>query len=133
MPLITVYKIISRHAPELGETQPRHADCLRYDLAFHDPADMSRVIFPVFTGRDGNTTRDITWGRWQAYGFKVEQELAGRDTQFLEGLDAWITYRHVNQDDPDKQTDYSTLEPVTMKDYLAARRNPKMKLANRHR
>jgi hypothetical protein len=62
--MINPYKVFGRRelapAKEFGEQVPYHADMLRYDLAFHDPTDLSRVVFPVFTGRDGSTLRKIT-------------------------------------------------------------------------
>jgi len=39
-----------------GETVPRHADMLRYDLGFCDPSDISVIVLPVFAGKYGRTS-----------------------------------------------------------------------------
>lgn len=94
--------------PELGESLPRHADMLRYDLAFCHPEEPSLVIFPVFRGKDGRTTNKITHGRWDSFSMKVIDQ----GEVYLEGLNAWITYRHV-------LPTYGKLEPQTMGEFLA--------------
>jgi len=133
MPLITVYKIIPRHGKddgvgpreELGEKLPRHADMLRYDLAFYDPANISRVVFPVFDGKNGRSTTSITHARWQSWSFQITPENE-REQQYIENLNEWITYRHLA---PGSQE----LVPVTLAEYLAQHKDTRLKLAKRHR
>jgi hypothetical protein len=61
--------------PELLETDPMHADMLRYDQAFHHPTDPSLVIFPHFRlkGAGGLYPDKITVGRWSSFTITLNQ------------------------------------------------------------
>lgn len=106
----TVYKITERDGTAItlrpGEIVPQHADCLRYDLGFCDPKDISKVLFPVFSGKDGRTSPHITRGRWTSFGLLVERF----DKDFIEPLD-WITYRREGE---------GPLAPITLAEWLTA-------------
>jgi len=60
----TLYRITERDGTPVelrpGETVPQHADMLRYDLGFCDPKEISKVLFPVFSGKAGRTSPQIT-------------------------------------------------------------------------
>jgi len=96
--------------PRLQETLPRHADMLRYDGAFCDPADMSRVILPIFQIRGlGTTPGHITWDRWKSFGLLLiptEEQLSS------ESIVDWFTYVRV-------PPDCSTLVKETFKEWCA--------------
>ena len=67
--LVKQYQVLDfgepvRVCPELGEEAPRHADMLRYDLAFCDPAHPDLVVFPIFNSKDRRTSQNITEGGW---------------------------------------------------------------------
>lgn len=64
---------------------PRHADMLRYDSAYHDPNDISRIIFPQFRGYD----QIIHHERWTSFVLKVEHT-----EEFIGGWKCmdWIGY-----------------------------------------
>lgn len=97
------------------ENAPRHIDMLRYDLAFCDPTDCSLIVFPIFKDRDGKTSQNITYGRWDSFSVKLlEYE---KDT--WGPLGEWVTYRHVNGH-------MGTLEKQTLNQFLAA--HPKMQI-----
>ena len=71
------------------EGVPQHADMLRYDFAFHDPNDISRVIFPRKSGYINN----ITHARWHSFGLEVKDDIEGTDGWVLNPMD-WINYFH---------------------------------------
>jgi hypothetical protein len=102
-----------RPRPELNEDRPHHADSLRYDLAFHSPADTSLVIFPWFKHKtDGSYPFAITVARWHSYGI-VLRAVANHHTRLYidqHPVGDWITYQH-----PDGN---HGLEPTTMDDWL---------------
>ena len=90
-----------------GETVPRHADMLRYDLGFCDPNDISIVVLPVFRSKSSRTPPRITVRRWASYGLAVEP----LDENFVDPL-SWTTYRHKGEDAT------AELVPVTLAEYL---------------
>jgi hypothetical protein len=111
-----------RPRPELGETQVRHADMLRYDLAFHNPDNPNEVIFPVFKGPYGLSSRTITTARWHSFSMILQANLA--KNRYIENYGDWITYRH-----PDGK--HFDLVPQTLREYLESQK--RTKLAERHR
>ena len=94
--------------PELQETIPQHADMLRYDTAFHDPADPSRVIFPRFKSVGGNIGGIPTSARWASFMISLTAT-----NQFTDDFAKWITYRHTRDHE---------LTPVTLEDYMKGER-----------
>jgi len=90
--LATIYRITSRDGTPVtmrdGENVPRHAEMLRHDLGFCDPNDISKVVFPLFSGRNGRTSPKIARGRWASCGFLVERY----DRDFVRA-GRWVTYR----------------------------------------
>jgi hypothetical protein len=101
---------------ELQETDPAHADMLRYDLAFHSPVDPSLVIFPWFKHKtQGAYPKTITAARWQSFAMNLKAQdeeqvyLATRDFP----LGDWIGYQH-----PDGNQ--CGLVPVTLDQWLQA-------------
>lgn len=135
--ILNVYIASTRHGNEtmeprsiLGETQPRHVAMLRYDIAFHDPANINRVVFPVFNSKNGHTSKAITVAKWLSHGvmLKEEKEQGG---EYIPNLMEWITYRH--PEDADKRPDYTRLVPVTMREYLEHYKDINLRLANLHR
>lgn len=117
---------------EFGEKQPAHADCLRYDLAFHKPDDLSFVVFPVFkSAKYGNTSKVIRLEKWRSHGILLEpvpySDPEGGDVADW-NVANWITYRHPSN--ADGIADYTKLEPVTMAEFMKANR---YKLVVRHR
>jgi hypothetical protein len=109
----TLYRITERDGTPVelrpGETVPQHADMLRYDLGFCDPKEISKVLFPVFSGKAGRTSPQITRGRWTSFGLLVERY----DKDAVQPL-GWTTYRHRNEDP------LLELVPVTLDEYLNA-------------
>lgn len=91
--------------PELGETLAPHADMLRYDLGFHDPAQPDRIVLPVFGSKHGRTNMQITEGRWRSFSCK----LTPCDEEYVPSseLMGWITYK-----------DEFNKTPVTMADFM---------------
>jgi hypothetical protein len=75
-----------------GETMPRHAEMLCQDLAFCDPTEVSKVLFPVFSGESGRTSPKITRNRWKSFGLLVERY----DRDFVRP-GTWTTYRHLGE------------------------------------
>jgi hypothetical protein len=68
---VQIYKVTSEiDSPEKFKsvTLPPHADMLRYDSAYHDPDNPTRVIFPKFKGY----TVIIHHDRWKSFLLKVE-------------------------------------------------------------
>jgi hypothetical protein len=108
----TIYKITERDDTPIvlreGETVPRHADLLRSDLAFCDPAEIAKVVFPVFKGKNGRTSPQITRARWTSCDLLVERY----DKDVLHFGD-WTTYRYEDGDST------RPLVPVTLSQYLA--------------
>lgn len=104
-----------RVRPEFGETQPWHADMLRYDLAFHNPGDPAEVVFPIFSSRkEGRTTSRITFARWRSYCMTVQaQDVTDRP------LGDWIGYQP-------HATRLGVLVPISLNDYLKL--NPQLKI-----
>lgn len=98
----------------LRETEPCHADMLRYDFAFCNPADVSQVVFPVFKTKDGDTQRNITEGRWSSFVLKLIPFSA---EEAPANLHEWFTYVH---------GDRHQLVRMTYAEYVAA--HPKNKL-----
>jgi len=115
--------------PELLETDPMHADMLRYDQAFHHPTDPSLVIFPHFRlkGAGGLYPDKITVGRWSSFTIKLEKFLdlgkfgtnehvtdalgiPGVDDFGIHNQNEWIGYVHTIPE-------YS-LKKVTLEEYL---------------
>lgn len=98
--------------PEFNETDPRHADMLRYDTAFHHPTDPSLVVFPLFRDPSRGTMPDkVTMGRWSSFSITLEDFLdlskygtnehvtdalgiPGVDDFGIHNIDEWITYVH---------------------------------------
>lgn len=121
--LVNLYRITHfgkpvQARPELGEVEPPHADMLRYDLAFANPAQVDQVIFPIFSSRKrGRTTERITVARWLSWSMKTMWEGDGKT--FVQGLENWFTYRHTNVP--------GELVRQTLGEYLAA--NPELKIA----
>lgn len=129
--MITIYQVTQfgkadvNPRPALGETLPRHADMLRYDNAFCDPNNFSRVIFPVFQhSKNGRTSGRITFARWDSFIMKLQQ--IGEESPLLCGK--WITFKH--GESKDLAIDYSILVPQTLEEFMAA---GKYKLARMHR
>ena len=95
--LATIYKITEQDGTPVvlrdGDTLPRHSDCLRYDLGFCDPQEVSKVVFPVFRGKDGRTSPQITRVRWTSFGLLVERY----DKDLVQPL-GWRTFRHENEE-----------------------------------
>jgi hypothetical protein len=84
-----------RVRPEFGETEPAHADMLRYDLAFCNPEDPSVVCFPIFKhSRDGRTSDRITLERWRSFSMKLEavETLPAKSAAVSVG--SYVTYQH---------------------------------------
>lgn len=83
------------------ESGPRHADMLRYDLAFCNPEDVSLVIFPVFkSNREGRTSQNITLGRWDSFVMSLQEF-----TDEVNGpFGKWFTYVHGPKHELVKQT-----------------------------
>jgi hypothetical protein len=110
--LATIYRITERDGAAValrpGESLPVHADCLRYDLGFCDPADPGKVVFPVFKGQHGRTSPHITRARWTSCGMWVER--FDKDVLHFGG---WTTYRHQDGDAT------KPLVAVTLAQYLA--------------
>ncbi len=98
---------------ELLETDPMHADMLRYDQAFHHPTDVSLVIFPHFRlkGPGGLYPDKITIGRWGSFCIMLQLFLdlgkfgtnehvtdalgiPGVDDFGIHNQDEWIGYVH---------------------------------------
>ena len=101
--------------PRLQETLPRHADMLRYDCAFRDPADVGRVILPIFQVRGlGTTSGHITWDRWRSFGLALVA--SGEEAT---GIEDWITYVHV-------PPDYSTLVKKTFREWCTEKQVTKI-------
>jgi len=72
----------------LKETEPAHADMLRYDLGFHDPEEPSYVAFPIFRHpQGGRTSKDLTIERWRSFSIALQAQLSGTPD-----IDNWITY-----------------------------------------
>ena len=116
MEFARIYRITERDGtrimlhPEFGDKEPEHVDMLRYDLAFCDPQDIARVVFPIFNSRKaGRTTSKITIDRWRSFGLLVE-------TIEKDVVDPgkWTTYRHENGDP------LRPLVPQTLDEYLKA-------------
>jgi len=94
--------------PALGETEPLHADMLRYDTAFHSPDAPSLVIFPRFKHkRHGIMPDKITERRWRSFSCTLE-EIPNAEAV---NVDDWIGYVH---DAPTYK-----LRRVTLREYLA--------------
>lgn len=79
----------------LRETEPRHADMLRYDGAFCNPLDVSQVVFPIWKTPNGRLGGGITVGRWESFAiqlilFRTESE----NTEVPSNLNDWYTYVH---------------------------------------
>jgi hypothetical protein len=94
--------------PELCETQPPHADMLRYDLAFHCPDQPELVVFPIMRSSSGATMHGITARRWESFCMKVNPTRQIVDARSVE---TWITYQH-----PAGQG--FGLVPCVLRDYL---------------
>lgn len=92
--------------PELKETEPCHADMLRYDVAFHHPTDPSLVIFPVFKHRDGRFPLRITHARWDSFMLNLSRA----DVEVEGPVGDWIGYMHA--------VPSYALQKVTLNDYL---------------
>lgn len=99
MKLMKIYRVtnsIGKREPiktreEFGEVIPPHADMLRYDGAFCDPADVSRVIFPIVQHKGiGRSSAHITRGRWHSFSMDLSVEKEASDEQ----VGHWITYHH---------------------------------------
>lgn len=111
--------------PELNETQPRHADMLRYDAAFHHPQDVSLLVFPIFKVAGGVYPQRITGQRWGSYVMQLDvfwnfgRHNEKDEPTFPDGvtfagignIDEWITYIH-------RAPDYGTLHRITFAEYL---------------
>jgi len=83
------------------ESETRIADMLRYDLAFCDPEDVSRVIFPVFKHRtDGRTSQQITLGRWDSFSTMLQEFIPDVNGRF----GSWFTFVHGPKHELVKQT-----------------------------
>lgn len=107
--MFQVFKVTSFGKPvgppsdRLGEKLPRHADMLRYDRAFHNPADPSEIIFPRFKGYSASR---ITYDRWRSFIMKVEPARA-----VVENADEWITYVH-------SPGAFTELKPKTLREFM---------------
>ena len=110
--LATIYKITERDGTPVvlrdGDILPRHADCLRHDLGFCNPAEIAKVVFPVFKGKNGRTSPQITRALWTSCDLLVERY----DKDVLHFGD-WTTYRYEDGDST------RPLVPVTLAQHLA--------------
>lgn len=89
---------------------PVHADCARYDLAFHHPVDVSLLIFPKFEHRRyGSTGGNIAVGRWESFGFELKPVGIDLADAALDAMD-FISYRPVPGS--------FDLRPVTLSGFL---------------
>jgi hypothetical protein len=107
----TIYRVTGRDGTPLVRSDgeiPRHSDMLRHDLAFCDPEDVSKVLFPVFSGKAGRTSPHITRARWRSCGLHLERF----DKAFVQPL-AWVTYRH------EGENPRRPLAPVSLAEWLA--------------
>ena len=130
-----IYRALSFNKPvairaELDETDPRHADMLRYDQAFHHPTDPSLVIFPHFRLRGGVSAiypDKITMGRWSSFSITLDKLLdmskfganenatdalgiPGVDDFGIHNQNEWIGYVH--------NVPQYTLRKITLGEYL---------------
>lgn len=101
---LPLYKVTSFGRPvtirkDIGEEHPCHADMLRYDTAFHDPNDPSRIVFPKIKGYSNK----ITKARWDSFVLKV-----GYTDEYVrfEDIQDWLTYTPMD------------LKPQTLAAYL---------------
>lgn len=110
MKSLSVYTVLDFGKPvELSRTgPPAHADMLRYDFAFHDPQDVSRIVFVAL--RDFRPS--ITNARWGSFGMTV-QNTGDKTDDYLD----WITYRTQGNE---------FLNPITLRDWLADNRDRKL-------
>ncbi len=103
----TIYRITELDGTAItlrpGDTLPLHADCLRYDHGFCDPQEISKVLFPVFSGKAGRTSPQIMRGHWSSCGLLVERY----DKDYVQPLD-WITYEGEGEG----------LTPITLAEWL---------------
>jgi hypothetical protein len=100
--------------PEMQETEPAHADMLRYDLAFCNPADPSMIVFPQFKTRQGKLGGKVTIGRWDSFCMRlaiIPEEAMGGAPDISE----WFTYEH-------SATGHG-LHRVTFAEYVQAHRD----------
>lgn len=89
------------------DTRMPHADMLRYDLAFHNPNNISEVVFPIFRHpKEGHTSHSITVGRWDSFTMKV-----GEKHNTDEPVGEWITFRH-------HPKEHGVLVPVTLNQWM---------------
>lgn len=128
--MITIFNVTQFGKPvqppsqRLNEKGPRHADMLRYDLAFCNPEEPHQVVFPVFDSKFGKTTQSITYARWRSFCM----ELTPGVEVLLEHCRGWITYVHPR--DGFGCVDYGKLAPQSMAEFMLEGR---LKFAARHR
>jgi len=95
--LALIYRITERDGTPValrpGESVPVHADCLCHDCGFCNPAEIGKVVFPVFKRKAGRTSPHIARGRWTSANLLVERY----DRDFVRPL-GWVTYRHRDED-----------------------------------
>lgn len=82
--------------PVMRDSSPRHCDCLRFDLGFCSPNDLSLVVFPVFCHRVwGSTGSDINLERWNADGLSLTPiTVDWNDTEL--DIFSFVTFRQSN-------------------------------------
>jgi hypothetical protein len=102
----TVGPIQSKHSD-----LPQHADMLRYDSAYHDPSDLTRIIFPEFKGYKPIIHHD----RWRSFLMKVEPT---EESVHLKDCMNWITYEN--------DSSYNLI-PITLEEYLKTHEHRKLK------
>ena len=118
---VSFYRVSSRFAhedPAIFAENEGMKDMLRYEMAFLNRNFPGVIAFPTFQSKSGGTyPGEVTYGRWNSMGFKIEPLNTKKDDQyfalyqnFLSSASEWVSFRRKGCPGP--------LTPVPLKVYL---------------